>query len=252
MSLLTLSLFLFLSLVFLLLGRNRLAIVFQIFSFLLIIGLGYHPLPSFLLNNIQSEPYNLQPKWSEKNLIVVLGIGTQVWSQNQLVKTASLGYPRLFEGARLYFDCLKHSTQCTLLLSGGDPLKRGITEAEVMKLDLLSIQIPEKDILVEDKSLNTFQNAMYSSKIIDELKPTSVYLVSSGLHLKRAQLYFRHFERPTIGAPADFVTGFKSQIPLSAHLFLMDRTLHEFIGIIRYNIYNLLGLNMKPGQAGSP
>ncbi len=253
MSLLLLFLFLVLSFVFLFVRKLKIAMGFQFLCLLLVIIIGYKPFPNLILKKLQAQPYLEQPTWTDKNIIVILGLGTQSWPQNNgLVKNSSFAYARLFEGARLYHDCRKKSDHCFLLLTGGDPLKRGISEAQVMMQDLISINVPVGDILLEDQSLNTFQNALYSSKIIHGLEPQSVFLVSSGLHMSRAQLYFNHFHVKTIAAPADFISGYSSQIPMAAHFFVVDRAIHEYLGVVRYWIYNFLGWNLKPGKAGSP
>ncbi len=52
--------------------------------------------------------------------------------------------------------------------SGGQGSDEIISEAEAMKRYLLQQNIPEEQILKEDKSVNTFQNMQFSKKIISE------------------------------------------------------------------------------------
>ena len=76
-----------------------------------------------------------------------------------------------------------------VLLSGGAPNKKADrTEADAMKEYLIEKGVPQDKIIVEDKSLTTFQNAKFSAPIIKELKPQKVFVCSSNMHLKRIYL----------------------------------------------------------------
>ena len=54
---------------------------------------------------------------------------------------------------------------------------------------------------VEGRSHDTWQNAEYSAALLREAGISSVYLVSSGWHLRRALIAFRHFGLTATPAP---------------------------------------------------
>src|SRR5206468_886414 len=97
------------------------------------------------LNGLQTRSKALDVAWKTKNWIVLLGAGSVKWARSDLVTTPTLGYSRLFEAARLYFECKKSSEFCRILATGGDPSKNGIPEAEIMARELRSIGVPESD-----------------------------------------------------------------------------------------------------------
>lgn len=74
-----------------------------------------------------------------------------------------------------------------------------LNEAQQFKNDLINWEIPSADILIEDQSKNTFENAKFTKKILNkhpEIK--SILLITSSEHMRRAQACFTkqniHFE----------------------------------------------------------
>jgi uncharacterized SAM-binding protein YcdF (DUF218 family) len=77
-----------------------------------------------------------------------------------------------------------------LLLSGGDAtiFGHGPTEASEMKRWAQRLGVPETAILLEDRSRTTYENAVYTKRILGD---ASVLLVTSASHLPRAMALFR-------------------------------------------------------------
>jgi len=76
--------------------------------------------------------------------------------------------------------------RCKVILSGG---KRGdFNEGEFMRKH---VKITKKDIIIEDKSLNTKLNALYCNKIIIKKGFEKIIIVTSPYHILRAFLVFR-------------------------------------------------------------
>jgi len=80
-----------------------------------------------------------------------------------------------------------------IIISGGDWLP--MVENEIgyendkAKAFLMFNGIPESDIIQEKKSVNTFQNAKYTQKILKN-HSKKILLISSSFHLKRAKACF--------------------------------------------------------------
>lgn len=74
--------------------------------------------------------------------------------------------------------------------SGGQGADEPMPEAEAMKRYLVSQQVPETLIRVEDKSLNTFQNMTFSRKIMEEINPegTAVF-ATTNYHVFRSGVW---------------------------------------------------------------
>jgi len=212
-----------------------------------IIGCGI--LPAVLLKKLQL--HSVQPQWKERNAIVLLGSGAVKLPDSHIIKPTVLAYSRIFETTRLYLSCKESGKKCNVIISGGDALATGVPEAVVYKKLLLDVGVNAADIQLETRSMNTYKNAEFTSAIIREDQVNQIILVTSGLHIKRALLYFSHFGVQAIPAPADYIAAFVSFIPSSYNFTLMDMVLHEQMGILRFHIYNYLGWNVKPVAPGS-
>jgi uncharacterized SAM-binding protein YcdF (DUF218 family) len=78
-----------------------------------------------------------------------------------------------------------------------------------------------------------------------------VVLVTSGLHLRRSILYFSHFGVHALPARADYVRAAMSPLPVTYNFLLMDLALHEYAGLVRYRVYEMLGWNIKARNPGA-
>lgn len=217
---------------------------------LLFVGQGW--MPGLFLNGLQSTPPLQQVDWKERNVIVVLGIGSVKWPNQLYLTTHPLGFSRLHEAARLYFLCKQALKSCSILASGGDPQGNGISEAEVMKRELLEIALPESDILIESKSKNTFQNAQFSSELLRSQNFNQTIVVTSGIHLGRAVLYFSHFNIHALGSPSDRLEPIPSLFPIAHNFAFNDIAIHEYSGFLRYRFYNWMGWNSASSTPGTP
>lgn len=239
------------TLLMLFLNMRRAGTFLIIGTVLLALLVGNGLIPSALLKNLQVQAPLNDFDWKPRNTIILLGGGLVSWAMTHHVGSTLFGYSRLHEAARLYFDCKKKSENCIVLASGGDPQKLGISEAEVMKRELLDIGIPESNIILEQKSNNTYQNAQFSSVILRSQKNDTLVLVSSGGHMRRSLLYFSHFGVNAVAAPSDQLNAQSSWLPLSYNFLLADLALHEYVGIIRFHLYNYLGWNRGSSAPGA-
>lgn len=200
----------------------------------------------FLLKNLEPASMLSNPDWGKENAIVVLGGGTVVLPASHEVKPAIFSYPRIHEAARLYLLCKqKFDATCKLVMSGGDAFGTGKSEASVYHDELLSMGVKEADMILETQSMNTYKNAEFTYAILKSRKFDRVVLVTSGIHMKRALLYFSHFGIDAIPAMSDYIPPKISVMPLSYHMAITDFAIHEVIGIIRFHIYNYMGWNGK-------
>jgi uncharacterized SAM-binding protein YcdF (DUF218 family) len=218
-------------------------------SFLLI-GSGL-PLAA-LLNCLEVPSAPSQLSWQQHNAIVVLGTGTVKLPLVNTVQPTVLAYSRIVEASRLYRACKKAKHACTIIISGADALSTGIAEAIVYRATLLSIGIDTADIVLEPHSMNTYKNAEFTSPMLKLGHFDQVVLVTSGIHMKRALLYFSHFNIKPIPMPADYIAPLTSVIPLAYNFLITDYAIHEFIGIARFHIYNYMGWNKHSGSPGDP
>jgi uncharacterized SAM-binding protein YcdF (DUF218 family) len=101
---------------------------------------------------------------------------------------ATVARSRVLEGIRQY----RAGVAPRLLMTGG-AVKNRFPEGEVMRQFALSQGVPAEALFAETQSRNTLQNAFYSYKIMQAHGWTSVMVVSSPTHLRRASLIFLHY-----------------------------------------------------------
>jgi uncharacterized SAM-binding protein YcdF (DUF218 family) len=97
---------------------------------------------------------------------------------------------RIFQAITLY----KTGKVKKILISGdsGYITDRGLHEARQMKSILVKWGFPPEDILTEERSKNTHENAVESAKVLKKHKELKSYLlVTSGTHMKRSMACFK-------------------------------------------------------------
>ncbi|MES2353175.1 MAG: YdcF family protein [Pseudomonadota bacterium] len=244
MTLIALSVLIIAALVFALLKWRRTSYTLYLISLLTFLAIGCGFLPNIMLANLQSpyaEPATAE--WNKRNAIVILGAGTVKIPSAGRPEIDIFGYGRIAKGASLYNECKQKNNECKIIVSGGDARNNGISEASIYSAQLRGLGVSNDDLLLEDRSMNTWQNAQFSSQLLQSLKVDRILLVSSGTHLRRSVLYFSHFGVSVVPARADYVVAPTSVFPAAFNFALADFAIHEYVGIVRYHLYNALGWN---------
>ena len=148
---------------------------------------------------------------------------------------------RLMDAEQLYHKGIIKK----IMLSGGNGLliNDGYIESEAMRDYLLANKIPSNDIIIENTSRNTIENAMNSTKILKEKYNEGTFLlITSANHMRRAQLCFDKTNLQTTAFPTDCTTSYRSMrydymlFPRVEALERWQDLIHEWIGYIVYTI----------------
>lgn len=246
MSIIIVIILLLLAVASLIFNYRHTSIFTALLAFILFFLAGSGVLTQPILSSLQSYLPLKSPHWSKRNVILILGIGTTQWPDSTHLSIHPLGYSRIHEAARLYYLCKKQATVCRVITSGGDPAKLGTAEATIMARELIEIGIPSPDIIMEPRSLNTYENAKFSSEIFRSQKFDNRILVTSGFHMMRSLLLLQSFDLHPTPAPSDRLSSQFSLIPLSQNFALLDLALHEYTGMAQYYLYNYMGWNKVP------
>jgi uncharacterized SAM-binding protein YcdF (DUF218 family) len=216
-------------------------------------AVGSGVIPSVLVAALQSTSIvKDNPTWGERNVIIVLGDGTARIPSQSIVRPSILAYSRILEAVRLYALAKRSDRQCTVLISGGDASGTGVTEADVYRAEMVQLGVAGTDILLERRSMNTFQNAEFTEAMLRDQWFDKLFLVTSGLHLPRALLYFSYFRIHPTPCAADYIVPQMSILPIGYNFAIADLSTHEYIGMLRYYIYNFLGWNPPVTRSASP
>jgi uncharacterized SAM-binding protein YcdF (DUF218 family) len=148
---------------------------------------------------------------------------------------------------RLTETCILYKTGKIkkIIISGGAVYNDRPPEAPFLFQKLLELGVPAGDIIVEAHSRNTFENAAFTKKIVDSMHLAGPFvLVTSAMHLPRAERVFRKAGLPVIGFPSDFrVISRKYSfsdyfIPKLYLIGAWSDILKEIIGLWGYKLFN--------------
>jgi uncharacterized SAM-binding protein YcdF (DUF218 family) len=181
--------------------------------------------------------------------IVLLGGGTRPQLPPRPISEMNEAGDRIGYAAKLYHE----EKAPFIVVSGGyiDFFGSTVPEAEAMKELLMALGVAEEDIVLEGRSRNTYENAIYVREIADEQDFNEILLVTSGLHMPRSVAIFERQEFAVIPAPVDFLATWGEDgrtvdggiegwllrwIPNSERLDFSTRALREYIGIVVYRL----------------
>ncbi len=102
---------------------------------------------------------------------------------------------RVAHGARLF-----HEGRAGHLIVTGGAIGSRPTEAEAMRALALKHGVPDERIIIEDKATRTFENALYTARIMDDRDWARALVVSDPFHLPRALFLFRRSGIAAAGA----------------------------------------------------
>lgn len=172
--------------------------------------------------------------------IVLGGIG----SVDQRLQKLSFGFgaDRLFQMLPLYY---KGRIKKIIFTGGSGSIefpdnKEGIYVKKYLK----SINFPDSAMIIETESKNTYENAVFTKKLLDSLKIKGNFLlVTSGYHMRRSMAVFKKAGftnlTPYVTNRVSGIRRFSLDhllIPNQDALFTLQILIHEWLGYIVYKI----------------
>ncbi len=195
--------------------------------------------------SLQPPAFFRKPEeFGRSTAIVLLGDGTIVEPGTREVLPRWLASSRIECAARLYHAAVARGAACRVVVTGGDSDENGLKEP-VYAQRLRELGIAANCIEMERSGRNTYRQAELTTQILASKPCDRILLVTSGLHMKRALLYFGHFGITPVPVASDFVVGQITLIPNSQNLAIVDIAVHQYIGIARLSVYNALGWNKR-------
>lgn len=174
------------------------------------------------------------------DVAVVLG-GMAEYDNNLDRLSLRRGGDRIWQAIHLYH--LGKVDKIMVVGANGDVIDKGLREATQFKDVLLDHGISEEDILVEENSQNTYQNAVEAKKILDEHPDLNdILLVTSALHMPRSKACFEKAGFNNFGTfTTDHYTGGKRGytveqflLPNVSNMTDWSRLIHEWVGYMTY------------------
>ncbi|MHB8232050.1 MAG: YdcF family protein [bacterium] len=226
--------------------RGRLAssiLAVSLFFAITIYAFSIGPVKNILISPLENSyhtPKNV--KALKANAIVVLGAGAY---NGRTLAGDSLN--RLVGGFILY-----RKLHIPIIFSGGYSTSTVATSIIARKI-LLKMGVIRSNIIIDDKSNDTEQNASDTATICKKRKFSRIILVTSAYHMARAVFLFRRTGTAAglkiIPYPVDFKENnhynFYSFLPNLGNLVISAEAVHEYLGYVFYYTIYGKGINRR-------
>ncbi len=184
----------------------------------------------FEMNDSLSTVPNTGSKSAIKFVVVLGGGQTTDTKLPLLSQMNSSPVVRLMEGIRIY----RKLPDAKLLLSGGGSASDSVSEAETMAQVAGEIGVPEKDIILETKSRDTRDEALFIKPIVGN---EPFILVTTASHIPRSMNLFKKLGMNPIPVPVGHSVkdeqklSFYSFLPRASSIKNAELAIHEYLGM---------------------
>jgi uncharacterized SAM-binding protein YcdF (DUF218 family) len=206
--------------------------------FLLLYLLSIEPIKDLLLLPLENR--HPVPSWSQMqhvDAIVVLGGGALENAPDMDGKGAlsADSLVRVMAAYRLHARLKK-----PIIVSAGG-LFESKPEAEISRETLYRLGVKKELVLIDTKSKDTKENALFVSTICKQRKWNRILLVTSAYHMRRSVMLFSRFFNDIVPCPTDYKTlrrgyNYLSFLPDAGSLADTAVAIKEYLGIIFYRL----------------
>ena len=129
-----------------------------------------------------------------------------------------------------------------IIVSGGEVAGESgtVSYAEMMRGMLVEKGVPEDRIWLESTSHDTYENTLFSARILREHGLQKVALVTEAYHMSRAAACLRKQGIEVVPAPTGFLAPafyeWKDFFPRTRAAGVMDTVVHEWVGLTWYTL----------------
>lgn len=159
--------------------------------------------------------------------IVVLAGGKLGWLNRSAIQADDLEHSRLAAGVRAW-----QADRAPIIILTGSP-----GETRKMALAVTKLGVPSSAFLLENRSRNTRDSAMFTAELANRHGIRRILLVTSAIHMPRAVLLFRQacMDAVAVPVPEPDTAGHTWRdrwLPSRSALWRSGRALKEFIGLL--------------------
>ncbi|MCX6055753.1 MAG: YdcF family protein [Chloroflexi bacterium] len=184
------------------------------------------------------------------DVIVVLGGGTEPLLDPRPMVEVNAAGDRVIYTAKVFTQ----QPDIKILLSGGNIefLDQGASSPANDMYELLSFMgVPESSMILQGKSQNTYEDALYSCEMIKAQGFKKIILITSAMHMPRSVLLFEKQGCEVIPAPTDYSITTNSWerlwhpsieefvinlIPSYSNLSEITKAMKEYLGMFTYRL----------------
>jgi uncharacterized SAM-binding protein YcdF (DUF218 family) len=216
--------------------RKRLLLL--TFPYLLLVIMSVPAVSYLLLGSLEWHYPPLEQRPADASAIVVLaGEVNQVGDPQSPFQLGKETYYRCLKALELY----RQGKPCSILVSGGisDPHSPGPPCADLMRDLLLKWGVESSDVIVENQSRTTFENAVESSNLLRERNFHKIILVTNANHMVRAHGCFQKKGMEVVPSGCRFGATPNSPdrfgfVPSVEALKGSESVCHEWLGLAWY------------------
>lgn len=231
----------------LLLRPSRLRTLVLVLAFLLIWLGGNRWVASTLVRSLEWR-YLPEKELPPAPVIVVAGGGVRAGDYPRPIVEVDESGDRLIYAAYLYHQ---GKAPFVLLSGGGMTWYAPDTDGPGMDALLQILGVPKKAIIIESASRNTYENALFSHKILEKRAIDTIILVTSAMHMPRTASLYAKQGFDIIPAPTDYLlsqaewrflihadirTQLLNLIPNAEYMRWTYLALKEYLGMTIYHL----------------
>jgi uncharacterized SAM-binding protein YcdF (DUF218 family) len=219
--------------------RRRIQIAILVAALAWAIGAGWLATP--LLDLAQHGYRHTDvPSFTPQTTIVLMGGGTDRSDSGLVPKPNAMR--RIAAVGALYRDCRESGASCKVILSGGDPQRHGQAEADNYAPYVLAQGVVADDLVRENQSLNTYQNARNVAGILGPADDNRLIVVTSAYHMRRSIRAFEAFGYAPAPYVSDVRPNYVTFFPRIRGFANSELAMHELVGLARFDVYRWLHL----------
>jgi uncharacterized SAM-binding protein YcdF (DUF218 family) len=223
----------------LLIGRYQRLAQRALWVGLFVLGvLGFQTIPDSLIRLLE-DPQRAPGLANLERYSGVIVLGGGVGGPSSFIKYGQIPLNSAAERLTMSMVLMRHYPRFSLVISGGegDLPSVKVTEAAMAKQFFVEQGLEPTRIRLEDRSLNTRQNAAMVAKLLGRECHSPWLLVTSAWHMQRALAAFKSWGCNVTAFPVDFRTGEQTpwteySIPLSLQRWQI--ALHEWLGWVLF------------------
>ncbi len=233
---------------------NRLLIIAVIGFF----TVGYMPIPEALTRVLEDAvPKPAIQNLNSDQVAGIIILGGAIRGEDIAIDRGEVSIYSAAERVTKGLELIRKYSDKPFIFSGfsGRVSPRGMSEADAFKQLIDEQGLAEQTqgkAFYENQSRNTYENAVYSKKIIDAVDQLSTdqqgkpwLLVTSASHMYRSMKIFEKQGVAVIPVPVDYQTANTLQwreFDITEGAFLWNKLLHEYIGIAAYQLTGKISL----------
>ncbi len=211
------------------------------FALFVLLLSGCQPLPDFLIRHLENQykEIPLKANLSDYYGIVVLGGGME----SGLISNAH-SLPQLNGSAERMtatINLIQRHPNLKIVFTGGESnlLKTGVLETDSSKVFFDSFQVSANRVQYESESRNTYENAIYTKRMVGADSTKKWILITSAWHMPRSMGTFQKQGWNVTAFPVDYYTGEHTpwtNYSIGGGISRWQLALHELVGIAAYRV----------------